>query len=91
MISKKEFVAKMADDFNMTKTAAADAYDAVFGTMYGYMVDHESVSVVGFGKFEAKEVAARQGRNPQTGETVTIPAHHKVSFKPSTNLKSEVR
>ena len=50
----------------------------------------DKVQIIGFGTFEVKETAAREGRNPQTGETISIPAGKKPSFSPAKALKDAV-
>ena len=50
----------------------------------------DKVQLLGFGTFEVKETAAREGRNPQTGEAITIPAGKKPAFSPAKALKDAV-
>lgn len=72
---------------DVTKKQASDALNATLSAIAKAVV-REKVQLVGFGTFETKKRPARAGRNPRTGETITIPACSVVSFKPSPALKS---
>ena len=69
-----------------TKTAT-DALNATLAAI-SKAVTKEKVQIIGFGTFETKQRPARTGRNPRTGELVSIPASSAVTFKPSSALKS---
>ena len=69
-----------------TKTAT-EALNATLAAI-SKAVSKEKVQIIGFGTFETKQRPARTGRNPRTGEQVTIPTSSVVSFKPSSALKS---
>ena len=64
---------------------------AVFDTIKQQLADGGEVSIVGFGVFHVSERAERQGRNPQTGETLTIPSTKKPRFRPGKPLKEAVK
>lgn len=74
-----------------TKAAAQRAVDAVFDTIVKTMSRGEDVVVSGFGAFKVVKRAARQGRNPKTGETIQIPASVKPKFRPGKVLKEAVK
>ena len=74
----------------VTKKTAGEAVDAVFECITDALADGERVQVPGFGTFSVSERAERQGRNPATGETITIPASKNVRFKAGKNLKEAV-
>ena len=80
---------QVAGDF-ATKADAKCAVEAVFEAVEAALVNGEEVRVPGFGTFKTKERAARQGRNPQTGASLKIPARTVVSFKPAAALKESV-
>lgn len=86
-MNKVELVAAVAAAANITKKQAADAVDAVTGSITNAMKSGNSVTLVGFGTFEVKERAARTGRNPLTGAAVEIPARKVPGFKPGKGLK----
>ncbi len=70
-----------------TKRAADDALEAVLSSIAKGVKENKKVQIIGFGTFEVKERAARQGRNPKTGEPMKISASKSVGFKPSSVLK----
>lgn len=95
-MNKKELVNALveklaANDMKVTKKDAAVYIDAVFETVGQALVDGNKVSVAGFGSFDVVERAARVGRNPQTGEEITIQATKAVKFKPALGLKTAVK
>ena len=67
------------------------AVDAVLDGIGRALADGRAVTIAGFGRFETPHQAARPGRNPSTGDTVTIPARRGVRFKPSPRLLDAVR
>lgn len=74
-----------------TKAAAERAVEAVFGTIVKTMSRGEEVAIAGFGVFRAMKHAARQGRNPKTGETIQIPASIRPKFRAGKALKEAVQ
>lgn len=89
-MNKQDLIAAVADSANLSKTDAASAVDAVVATITQAMKKGESVTLVGFGTFEVRSRAARQGRNPKTGEAITIAASKNPSFKAGKALKDAV-
>ena len=74
MANKQDLIAKVAEATELTKKDSAAAVDAVFASIEEFLAAGEKVQLIGFGNFEVRERAARQGRNPQTGETISIAA-----------------
>lgn len=74
-----------------TKAAAQRAVEAVFDTIVKTLSRGEDVAVTGFGTFRVVKRAARQGRNPKTGETIQIPASTKPKFRAGKVLKEAVK
>jgi len=72
----------------LTKKEASDLVDALLDTMKETLERGETVKVSGFGKFEVKQKHARAGRNPKTGEEISIAPRRVLSFKPSAVLKA---
>ena len=72
----------------LSKKGAADAVEAIFGSIKETLEAGENIKVSGFGNFVVRDKGARRGRNPQTGEEITISARRVLTFKPSTVLKS---
>ena len=89
-MNKAEFVAAVADAAELSKTDAASAVDAVISVITKTLKKGETVTLVGFGTFEVRKRAARQGRNPKTGETIKIKASKNPSFKAGKALKEAV-
>ena len=80
----------IATSTGVSKTDAEKVFNATFDLFKDELSKGEKVSVAGFGVFKISERAARDGRNPQTGETIKIAASKSVSFKAGTALKEEV-
>ena len=89
-MKKVELVEAVAAAAGLTKTDATKAIDATFEAITEALVKGDKVPLVGFGTFEVSERAAREGRNPRTGETVKIDARKAVTFKAGTALKDAV-
>lgn len=89
-MNKKELVTAIAESGDMSKSSAGRALDAVLGKMVDAMEKGERVNLSGFGCFKVKERAIQKGRNPQTGEPITIPAHNTVKFKVGKTLRGRV-
>ncbi len=87
---KTDLVNEIARRANLTKTEAGEAVNALFDTITDALAREESVSVLGFGSFVVRERGARQGKNPRTGEPLTIPASKTAAFKPGKALKERV-
>lgn len=87
-MNKGELVATIAEAGNLTKVRAEQALNIVLSNMAGAMENGERVTLCGFGSFRVVQRAAQKGRNPQTGESIVIPAHNVVKFKPGKTLCS---
>lgn len=87
---KTELVAVVAESADLTARQAAEVVDSVIEQLTNAMARGEKVSLIGFGSFAIKHVAKRSGRNPQTGEAITIAARNTPVFKPGSQLKSAV-
>ena len=90
MASKQDLVNKVAEATDLTKKDSASVVDAMFKAIEEFLVQGEKVQLIGFGNFEVRERAARQGRNPQTGETIQIKASKVPAFKAGKALKDAV-
>ena len=86
-MNKTELVAAMAEQTNLSKKDAEAALKAFIDVVSEELKKGEKVQLVGFGTFETSERAAREGRNPQTGETMTIKASKTPKFKAGKALK----
>lgn len=86
-MKKAELVEAVAEKAGLTKADATRAIDATFEAIKGVLVNGDKITVPGFGTFSVGERAARDGRNPQTGETVHIAASKSAKFKAASALK----
>ncbi len=75
----------------LKKKEAEAAVTAVFGAIEGALANGEKVQLIGFGTFEVRERAAKEGRNPRTGETIKIEASKVPAFKAGAALKNAVK
>ena len=89
-MTKKELIEKVAADAEITKKAAEIALNSVLEGIETSLVEEGKMSFVGFGTFEVRERAAREGRNPRTKETITIPASTVPVFKAGKEFKDRV-
>ncbi|MCG8460914.1 MAG: HU family DNA-binding protein [Holophagales bacterium] len=91
MAGKADIIDHIANQVEgLTKKQAGDALEAVFVFISSELQDGGKVQIAGFGTFQLSERGERQGRNPRTGESITIPASKSVRFKPGKNLKDAV-
>lgn len=89
-MNKQELVASVAEKADLTKKDAEKAINAVIESIKVALNKGDKVSLVGFGTFEVRTRAARSGRNPQTGDTIKIPAGKVPAFRPGKELKESV-
>ena len=89
-MKKVELVEAVATATGLTKADSTRAIDATFAAITGALAKGDKVPLVGFGTFGVSKRAAREGRNPRTGETVKIAARNAVTFKAGSALKDAV-
>ena len=90
MACKSDIVEGVAGELGLSKTQTGEAFDGIFGAITDALAKGERVQVAGFGTFSVSHRAKREGRNPQTGEPMTIPASNSVRFKAGKALKDAV-
>ena len=91
-MTKAEFLDQLSGDDRLgSKKAASDAVDAVLDAITGALSKGEEVAFTGFGKFHVAERGAREGRNPRTGDTMTIAASKVPRFTAGSGLKKAVK
>lgn len=89
-MNKSELIDAIAAAADLSKADAGRALDATIEAITGALKKGDSVSLVGFGTFAVKQRAAREGRNPQTGQTIKIAAATVPGFKAGKALKDAV-
>ena len=89
-MNKTELIAAVADKAGLSKKDAEKALKAFTDAVTEELKKGEKVQIVGFGTFEVSERAAREGRNPQTGESMTIAASKSPKFKAGKALKDAI-
>ena len=89
-MNKSDLIDAIAGKSGLTKADAGRALDGFIQSVEDALKKGDSVALVGFGTFEVKERAERKGRNPQTGEEITIKAAKIPSFKAGKSLKDAV-
>ncbi len=89
-MNKQDVVTAVARSSGISKTSANTAVESVFAAITDTLRKGEDFHLVGFGTFSTRRRAARQGRNPRTGEAIQIPASTLPKFKPGRPLKDAV-
>ncbi|MGG0032245.1 HU family DNA-binding protein [Priestia megaterium] len=90
-MKKAEFIEAVASKPELTKQDTKKAVDALFETISTTLAKGEKIQLVGLGTFEVRERSERTGRNPQTGEEMTIPATKVPGFKAGKEFKEAVK
>lgn len=93
-MNKSELAEKLAKRVGLTQAKAAEVVDTIFSPKKGIVAVEldagRKVSIPGFGTFSTRKRSARKGRNPATGEEITIPSRHYATFKPGKTFKESV-
>ncbi len=89
-MNKQDLVNQVADSSGLSKSDASKAVESVFDTITSTLKDGGDVRLVGFGTFSVSQRKASTGRNPRTGEPMTIPASTQPKFKAGKALKDAV-
>ena len=89
-MTKADLVENVYLRTGFSKKESADIVETVFDLMKLTLESGEKIKIAGFGNFIVKEKASRRGRNPQTGDEITISARRILTFKPSQVLKAAI-
>ncbi|PLX40350.1 MAG: integration host factor subunit alpha [Deltaproteobacteria bacterium] len=89
-MTKSDIVEAVYQNVGFTKKRAAEVVNLILDTMKDALEDGDKVKISGFGNFEIRMKDARKGRNPQTGDEITISERRVLSFKPSQVLKDRL-
>ncbi|MEW6674826.1 MAG: HU family DNA-binding protein [Nitrospirota bacterium] len=90
-MTKTELIDKVASGAGLSKVDASKALDATLNSIKGALKKGQKVTLVGFGTFSVVKRKSRKGRNPRTGEVITIPAAKTPKFTSGKALKDAVR
>lgn len=90
-MNKEDLVRLISERAGITKKASGEALNTVIESISSTLEKGDSISLVGFGSFKVVARAAREGRNPSTGEKMQIPASRSVKFTPGKALKERVK
>jgi integration host factor subunit alpha len=89
-MTKADLVSAISEQANLPKSAASEIFEELLGILKDTLESGEEVKISGFGNFVVKEKQERRGRNPQTGEEITIDSRKILTFRPSAMLKSRL-
>ena len=89
-MNKTELITAVAELSDLSKADATSATEAVFDAITKALKDGDTIQMIGFGSFSVSDRAAREGRNPSTGETIQITASKQAKFKAGKALKEAV-
>lgn len=89
-MNKSELIDAIAEKTELSKVASGKALDAVLETIVQAVAKGDAISLVGFGSFKAAARAAREGKNPKTGEKIKIPATTVPKFSAGASFKAAV-
>ena len=89
-MNKGDLINKVAESAGLTQAQAKTAVNSVFESVSDSLAGGDKVTLVGFGTFSVSHREAREGRNPATGQTITIAAKSNVKFKPGKELTDSV-
>jgi integration host factor subunit alpha len=87
-MTKADIIEAVYDQIGFSKKETAEIVELVFETMKDTLAEGDKIKISGFGNFVVRDKRARPGRNPQTGEAITISERKVLTFKPSQVLKS---
>ncbi len=89
-MNKKELIESIADAADISRASAEKALNGTLAAIADVLKEGNKVTLVGFGTFSVSRREARQGRNPQTGKTIDIPAKNVIKFKAGSKLSDAV-
>jgi DNA-binding protein HU-beta len=89
-VRKQDLIREVANEAGLSEAQATKAVNAFLDAIQDSLARNDEVAISGFGSFKVVERAGREGRNPRTGEPMTIAARRSPTFKPGTQLKRTV-
>ncbi|MBL1056656.1 HU family DNA-binding protein [Ligilactobacillus agilis] len=91
MANKQDLISAVAEKTGFSKKESTTVLNTILNEIESILVSGDKLQLIGFGNFEVRQRSARKGRNPQTGEEITIPASKVPAFKPGKELKDAVK
>ncbi|MHB8789035.1 MAG: integration host factor subunit alpha [Desulfobulbaceae bacterium] len=89
-VTRKELAVAVNEQLGISQRNSSDIVDTVFAVLKDSLVEGESVKLVQFGTLTVRDKAPRRGRNPRTGESMTITKRQMISFRPSKQLRERL-
>lgn len=89
-VTRKELAISVTEKLGISQRNAAEIVDTVFATLKDTLVNGESIKLVQFGSLNVRDKSPRRGRNPKTGQSMTITKRQMVSFRPSGKLRGRL-
>jgi len=89
-VTRRELAESLAGTLGFAQSNCSQIVDSLLDQMKQAMLSGESIKLVHFGTFTVRNKSPRRGRNPRTGETITIKKRQAVSFRPSKKLREQV-
>ncbi len=89
-VTRKELALSVNEKLGVSQRNAAEMVDTIFAAMKNTLISGESLKLVQFGTLSVRDKAPRRGRNPRTGESMTITKRKMVSFRPSKRLRERL-
>ncbi len=89
-VTRKELAASINEKLGVSQRNGAELVDKIFAVMKDTLISGESIKLVQFGTLTVRDKAPRRGRNPRTGESMTITKRKMVSFRPSKRLREQL-
>lgn len=89
-VTRKELALSIAEKMGIPQRGAAHIVDTIFATLKDALIHGESVKLVHFGSLNVRNKSPRRGRNPRSGESMTITKRQMVSFRPSRQLRERL-
>jgi integration host factor subunit alpha len=89
-VTRKELAVAVNEQLGVSQRNSSDIVDTVFAVLKDSLVEGESVKLVQFGTLTVRDKSPRRGRNPRTGESMTITKRQMISFRPSKQLRDRL-
>ena len=89
-VTRKELATSVTEKLDISQRNAAEIVDTVFAALKNTLVNGESIKLVQFGTLKVRDKSPRRGRNPKTGESMTIAKRQMITFRPSRQLRDRL-